>query len=299
MRVACANTLAQNLPFSTTVIMTFLKRLLHAAVFLLATTGTAPAQSTFQSPDILVLGDSQLSFGAGVAFLDLFRKIDGQCGLKPGMSVGVLGVRSSQLVAWTAKDKTGKKSICDIDPKWKVNAGSFGVINKTKNKYVQIGQGEEYQFCKAGKSPFEAMFEAGYYKPKLLIMTFVGNASERWANSPEEAGNDVRRTMRDLPPGMPCVFMTTAPAYTERVVRERQRAQDNIERAFKTVGQRCSFVRGYTEQTIAANLGNAANFRRKPDGTVKDPYHPTETSAKQFLSLIRPQLCKAIQEQLD
>lgn len=256
------------------------------------------AQDSFEKPDVLVLGDSQLSFGAGVAFVEFFKKHGASCGLPKSASVGVIGVRSSQLVAWTARDKTGKKSICDVDPKWKVNAGSFGVVNKTNNKYVQIGQGAAYQFCKPDTSPFQAMFAEGYYNPKLLVLFILGNASERWAGSEAEALNDVRRTMKDLPADLPCVFMTTAPAYTENVVRQRKQAQDNIEKAFATVGKRCSFVPGYTAATIAANLGNPSNFRQKPDGSVKDPYHPTEDSARQFLSLVKNDFCKAIRTQL-
>jgi hypothetical protein len=273
---------------------------LLALFIVIAGIGQKPvsAENNFESPDIFVLGDSQLSFGAGVAFVEFFDKISGKCGLKRGLSVGVLGVRSSSLTAWTAQDEAGKKSICGIDPKWNVNAGSFGVINRTKNKYVQVGKGEAYQFCRAGRTPFQAMFDNGYYNPKLFVMAFLGNATERWANSYSDALADVQRTMKDLPANMPCVFMTTAPGYTERVVRQRQQAQDNIERAFVTAGKRCTFVRGYTPATIAANLGNAANFRRKPDGSVKDPYHPTEDSARQFLSLVTDDLCKAITAEL-
>jgi hypothetical protein len=256
------------------------------------------AQDSFENPDVLVLGDSQLSFGAGVAFVEFFKKHGASCGLPKSASIGVIGVRSSQLVAWTAREAAGKKSICDVDPKWKVNAGSFGVVNKTNNKYVQIGQGASYQFCKPGLSPFQAMFADGYYDPKLLVLFILGNATERWANSEADALFDVRRTVKDLPADLPCVFMTTAPAYTEKVVRQRKQAQDNVEKAFAAVGKRCSFVRGYTDATISANLGNAANFRQKPDGSVKDPYHPTENSARQFLALVKNDFCKAIRTQV-
>ena len=269
------------------------------AVFLsMSSIEMVSAQDKFQSPDILVLGDSQLSFGAGVAFIEFLKKNGKACGLNPNWSVGVLGVRSSSLRAWTAKDGGGKKAICDIDPKWKVNAGSFGVINKTKNKYVQIGEGEAYQFCEGGRSPFQSMFAGGYYAPKIFVMAFLGNATERWANSEADALDDVRRTMQDLPSELPCIFMTTAPGYTPKINGERQRAQDNIEKAFKTAGKRCTFVQGYTSATIAANQGNAAKFRLKPDGTVKDPYHPTENSAREFLSLIKGTLCDAFKSEL-
>jgi hypothetical protein len=272
-----------------------------ATVFFVLSLGTvksAFAQERFQSPDIFVLGDSQLSFGAGVAFIEFLKNNTKACGISPSWTVGVLGVRSSSLRAWTAKDSTGKKAICGVDPKWKVNAGSFGVINTTGNKYVQIGQGEAYQFCKPTTSPFQAMFANGYYKPKIFVMAFLGNATERWANSQADALDDVKRTMQDIPSGMPCVFMTTAPGYTAKINGERQRAQDNIEMAFKTAGKRCTFVQGYTPETIAANQGNAAKFRLKADGTVKDPFHPTENSAREFLSLIEGSLCRAFKTEL-
>jgi hypothetical protein len=258
----------------------------------------ASAEDSFKSPDVFVLGDSQLSFGAGVAFLEFLKKNGKACGLDPNWSVGVLGVRSSSLRAWTAKDGAGKKAICDVDPKWKVNAGSFGVINKTTNKYVQIGQGEAYQFCQSGKSPFQSMFAQGYYRPKIFVMAFLGNATERWSKSEVDALDDVRRAMQDIPTDIPCIFMTTAPGYTAKINDERQRAQDNIEKAFKAAGKRCTFVQGYTSATIAANQGNAGKFRLKPDGTVKDPFHPTENSAREFLSLIRGTLCDAFKTEL-
>lgn len=279
----------------------FKKRVfLTVSVFLLwlGTNEMSFAKEGFQSPDILVLGDSQLSFGAGVAFVEFLKKNGKVCGLNPNWSVGVLGVRSSSLRAWTAKDGGGKKAICDVDPKWKVNAGSFGVINTTGNKYVQIGQGAAYQFCDAGKSPFQSMFDGGYYNPKIFVMAFLGNATERWASSEADALDDVKQAMQDIPSDLPCIFMTTAPGYTAKINDERQRAQNNIEKAFKTAGKRCTFVQGYTAATIAANQGNAKKFRLKPDGTVKDPYHPTEESARQFLSLIRGSLCNAFKTEL-
>jgi hypothetical protein len=264
----------------------------------LATSGTLFAQEGFQSPDVFVLGDSQLSFGAGVAFIEFLKKNTKACGLNPNWSIGVLGVRSSSLRAWTAQDGPGKKAICDVDPKWKVNAGSFGVINKTGNKYVQIGQGEAYRFCEAGKTPFQSMFAAGYYNPKIFVMAFLGNATERWANSEADALLDVKAAMQEIPADLPCIFMTTAPGYTAKINEERQRAQNNVEKAFKTAGKRCTFVEGYTPDTIAANQGNASKFRLKPDGTVKDPYHPTEDSARQFLALIKGSLCSAFRTEL-
>lgn len=250
------------------------------------------------SPDVLVLGDSQLSFGAGPAFVGLLGAMRGECGLAADTTVGVIGVRSSTLQSWTATRKSAKAAICDVDPKWKVNAGVYGTLSKGENPYVQIGQGDQYQFCSPERSPLRAVFHDGYYQPRLLIMFLMGNAADRWADSPNAAVQDVRAFIADLPKGQPCIFMTSAPPYGEKVVRLRQKAQDNIEAAFSKAGGQCSFVPGFTEATVRENLGNAAHFRRKPSGQVKDPYHPTEAAARKFMTLQKAALCRAIKAQL-
>jgi hypothetical protein len=250
------------------------------------------------APDILILGDSQLSFGAGTAFVELLASMRGDCGLDPATTVGVIGVRSSTLQSWTSSGKSAKSAICDVDPKWKVNAGAYGTLSQGENPYVQIGRGDQFQFCTPERSPLEAVFHDGYYKPKLVLMFLMGNATDRWADSPDAALQDVRSFLADLPAGQPCIFMTSAPPYGEKSVRQRQKAQDNIQAAFAKAGKQCSFVPGFTEATVRENMGNEANFRRKGSGKVKDPYHPTEAAARTFMSLQRGALCRAIAVQL-
>jgi hypothetical protein len=269
-----------------------------AAVFLglgLVRAGIAEVQG---SPDILVLGDSQLSFGAGNAFVALFDSMRGDCGLGQDTTVGVIGVRSSTLQSWTSKGRAAKGAICDVDPKWKVNAGVYGTLSQGENPYVQIGRGEQFQFCSPERSPLEAVFHDGYYRPKLVLMFLMGNATERWAESSEAALQDVRSFLADLPKGQPCIFMTSAPPYGEKSVRLRQKAQASIEAAFASSGTRCNFVRGFTAETVAENMGNAANFRRHASGKVKDPFHPTEDAARKFMALQRDAICKAVAKQL-
>jgi hypothetical protein len=250
------------------------------------------------SPDILVLGDSQLSFGAGEAFVDLLTRMGADCGLTAPATVGVIGVRSSSLRSWTGTTRRARSAICDVDPTWNVNAGVYGSVALTDNPWVQIGRGEQFQFCRADLSPLQAVFADNYYEPELLIMFLMGNAAERWAGSYDDTLADVRAFVSDLPPGQPCIFMTSAPTYRAASVELRQRAQDNLERAFAQAGGQCSFVPGFTPETIAENLGNAANFRRNDNGAVRDPFHPTETGARRFLSLRRDALCQAIDTQL-
>lgn len=258
----------------------------------------------FQSPEILILGDSQLTFGGGPVFLDFFKslpercaQIDGRRNFQDG-TAAVIGVRSTSLHTWVARDGNSKGAICDIDPKWKVNASIFGDVDYDNRDYVQIGQGASYDFCEPQQSPFEVMFRSGYYDPDLLVMYFLGNAAERWAKNPEAARADVAETFRQLPDGMACVFISTAPAYRQKTVDLRVQAQENIERAFAEAGRRCSFVQGHTSETIAANRGNASHFRRKDDGSVKDPYHPLKRAQVKFLDILAPSICNAVAEQL-
>jgi hypothetical protein len=250
------------------------------------------------SPDVLILGDSQLSFGAGKAFVRTIESMRGDCGLAPDTTVGVIGVRSSTLQSWTSASRSAKAAICEVDPTWKVNAGVYGTLAQGENPYVQIGRGAQFQFCESGRSPLSAVFHGGYYRPRLVIMFLMGNAAERWAASPAAAEQDVRAFVAALPKGQPCIFMTSAPPYGDKAVRRRQQAQDNIAAAFARAGKQCSFVPGFTAATVRENRGNAANFRRKPSGGVKDPYHPTEAAARRFLALQRTALCRAMAAQL-
>ncbi len=287
--------------------MQFLNKAAGMAIALLLQALPVSAEP-FDSPEILIIGDSQISFGSGPAFLEFFSNIKTHC--KPNaeqkqhleqlgkMRVGVIGVRSSSIPSWTARSGKGKDTICKVDPKWRVNAGAYGFVNKSGNKYVQIGEGRDYQFCAANTSPLEEMLRDDYYDPKLILMSFLGNSAKRWANSPEAAIRDVQKLKTQLPPDLPCIFMTTAPAYKKKIVDLRLRAQKNLMDAFKTSGLRCSFVPGSTPETVAANQGNKEYFRLNKKGMVKDPYHPNEAAAKNFFALEMDQICTAIFTQI-
>lgn len=266
------------------------------AACLILLCSAAFADDAFKSPDILVLGDSQLSFGAGPAFVDFLSMLEKNCGATgtKSLSVGVIGVRSTSLASWVARTGRAKGPICNVDPKWRVNAGSYGSINRSGNQFVQIGQGAPYQFCKKGKSAFEAMFDNGYYSPRLVILFFLGNAAERWAGSAQTTRTDVQETLRQIPQNVPCIFMSTAPPYTQELLDLRLDAQANLQKAFGAAGNRCTFIPGLTDATITANLGRKESFRRHKSGKVKDPFHPTEAAAGKFLKLSRAKLCKAI-----
>ncbi|MEP1943324.1 MAG: SGNH/GDSL hydrolase family protein [Sulfitobacter sp.] len=280
-----------------------------SGLFLSMIIGLPVKAADFVSPEILILGDSQISFGSGPAFLEFFTDIKEHCHAnteqaqhlkKLGeMRVGVIGVRSTSIHSWTARSGKRKDTICKEDRKWRVNAGTYGFINMTGNKYVQIGKGREYQFCAPRKSAFEHMFREGYYDPKLLLLSFLGNSAKRWADSEDAAIEDVEKMMAQLPQGTPCIFMTTAPAYKKEIVNLRLKAQKNLMSAFEKTNARCSFVPGATPETVLANQGNKHYFRLNKHGMVKDPYHPNQKAAENFFALEMDGICTAIFDQVE
>ncbi|MEP3276557.1 MAG: hypothetical protein ABJN26_00995 [Stappiaceae bacterium] len=247
-------------------------------------------------------------FGSGPAFLDFFQNLITHCsptelqadGLKKlgDMTVGVMGARSTSLNSWSAREEKLKRDVCVPDPNWPVNVGLHGIINKSEEEFVQIGESPELQFCKAEQSPFEAMFARGHYNPKLFVMYFLGKSTQRWGGDIDKALADVQATVSQIPEDTGCIFMTTAPSYLQEVVDFRLPAQKNLKEAFAKVGSRCSFVDGMTPDTIKANLGNKKFFTLKASGEVEDPYHPNGKAAENFLQIQKSNICSAVFEQL-
>ena len=251
------------------------------------------------SPEILVIGDSQISFGAGKVYLEFFDQLKKERPKLAHIETAAIGVRSTSLQHWTTREEGKIKDvICEVDKRWGVNAGVYGIEGNKNRKYVNIGQGDAYQFCKPNKSALEAMFENGYYKPKLLVMAFLGNSADRWAESEDDALSDVTATMNQIPQELPCVFLTTSPSYDKATNDMRWKAQANIKRAFKESSSRCSFVEGFTPETIAAAQGNKDFFKTNEDGVVTDIHHPNLDAARKFFEIKKEDLAKAISELL-
>ena len=252
------------------------------------------------SPEILVIGDSQISFGAGKVYLEFFDQLTKNFPHLSHMETAAIGVRSTSLQHWTTrKEGKIKDVICEVDKRWGVNAGVYGIEGNKKRKYVNIGQGDAYQFCEPNKSAFEAMFENGYYKPKLLVLAFLGNSADRWAVSAEVALSDVIATMNQIPQELPCIFLTTSPSYDKATNDTRWKAQANIKRAFQESSSRCSFVEGFTAETIAAAEGNKNFFKTNDEGEVTDIHHPNLQAARRFFEIKKEDLAKAVLEQLE
>jgi hypothetical protein len=267
-----------------------------------------PVRADAPAMDVLVLGDSQITFGLAPPLLSFFEMPVAHCAaywpqgtrvdLPDEPTVGVIGVRSTSLGSWISRTDRGKSALCDVDKRWRANAGSYGVLNSSENPYVQIGRDRNLDFCESGQSAFETMFQHEQYMPRLLVLSFLGNGAERWASDPAAALADVQSTMAQLPADLPCIFMTTTPVYHERTAVLRSRAQDNIVAAFRQAGSRCSIVQGHTPETLALNVGNPRHFRQRSSGAVRDPYHPTREAQQAAVNLLTGAICGALAEQL-
>ncbi|MGI9409118.1 MAG: hypothetical protein ACR2OV_03525 [Hyphomicrobiaceae bacterium] len=271
-------------------------------ISLFVSIGTASAQ-TFRSPDIFVLGDSQLAFGAGPAIFEFFQNFSENCSQYDNsdeltsdismMRVGVMGVRSTSIHSWVSREWKYKKFVCQPDPKWQVNARLYGWPKRTDGTYVQLGRARGFRICKQKKSALEVMFKKSAPAPKLLLLFFTGNSVHRWANAHKLTVKDIRRLHQQMPASSACIIMTTVPTYRRKDNRLRMKSQIGLRRAIEAVGSRCIFIPGYNKKTVATFQNNRQYYRRRKSGSVKDPYHPNNPGARKFVALKRKGLCRA------
>ncbi len=261
---------------------------------------TPPAVQPSKRAEVLILGDSQLSFGLGQALTVFFRSAGARCdGLNPRWQsprAAAIGVRSTALHHWTAVSDADKAPICDVDERYGVNASSFGVVGKGLT-FVQIGQDPAHPFCRSGASVMSQVFETKGFDPDLVVLAFLGNATQRWqVKSHTDA--DVRNAISEIPQGTSCIVMTTVPTFEAEQNDLRETAQSNLRRAVKADG-RCVFVAGITPRIRAEIEGQTGYFKTNAAGVVVDPSHPTPQSAQRFVELQTPALCAALSSEID
>ena len=259
--------------------------------------------------EILVLGDSQISFGAGPTLSAFFADLPNQCrdvadsdqqvALLRHKRFSMIGTRSTSIQSWVTQKGRPWELLCHKDKRWGVNASAWGAVKPEKRRYVQIGEGELFQFCLPDQPPIRNLLAPGYYRPELLMIFVGGNGAGRLARNPDLAQRDVDELIADLPPALGCLFMMTAPVYQTSQNDRRLTAQTNLRAAFGKHSGRCSFVDGHTPATRAAIEGQSQYFRRDDTGKVKDPYHANKDAGAQFLKLRRKHLCRALIEQFE
>ena len=294
--------LTRNLVFAVIVLLAVVAGFLYRNLI------RQPTAASPQSSEILVLGDSQLSFGAGPVFSTFFGDLPNQCrphitdprdlALLKDKRFAMIGTRSTSLQSWTSNRGRAWELLCHKDKRWGVNASVWGTLKPPKRRYVQIGEGANFQFCTRPETPLQNLFATGYYSPQLLMIFVGGNGAARLAHQPESAKQDVAAFLASLPENTGCVFMMTAPVLSKSLNDQRLVAQDSLRTAFADHGNRCAFVEGHTRETRKAIEGQVRFFRQREDGTVKDPYHANEGAAGLFLNARRKSLCHALVDQL-
>ena len=277
------------------------------ACFLFVAFGTPPAHAQTKQ-DILVLGDSQISASGGNLYLDFFGDLERQCSYSSSeraileqlgaQRVGAIGVSSTSLRAWTARSGGHKDRICAPNKRFGVNAGVFGFQGSDTRRYVQIGEGRDYQLCQPNRSPLQNALRDGYYDPELLVMALLGNDAGRWANNANAARADILEMMSQIPEDIGCIMLTTAPVFQKSTNDLRERAQRNLERAFRNENPRCVLVSGFSARTRDAIEGRPQFFARREDGSIRDPLHPQTGAMQRFFDINRPALCAAVIEAL-
>lgn len=266
-----------------------------------------PWKSTL-STEVLVLGDSQLSFGAGPVLRDFFADLPAQCRPHVASSkdlelltekrFAMIGTRSTSLQSWVTSKGRAWELLCLKDKKWGVNASTWGTVKPADKRYVQVGEGDAFQFCARDGVPLEQLLAHGYYTPELLMMFVGGNGAGRLARNPMAAIADVSQFIDRLPSTTGCIFVMTAPIYSKVHNDTRVVAQVHLQTAFGAYADRCAFVEGHTPKTRSAIEGQKQYFRRDKAGNALDPYHANQQAAAQFLSLRRDALCLALVSQL-
>lgn len=271
----------------------------------LGSQSAAVAQTSNElKPEILMIGDSHLSFGARKVFQNFFEDFEKRCRAyetMPGharaiskLRFALMGVKSTALHNWVMAKQRYKRMVCIPDPKWPVNARLYGFRGQPDGNYVQLGEYPGLPFCRQSLTPLQAVFK--WVEPRLVVLYFMGNTIDRWAASRKTADNEVRALVDQLPPGTGCVFTTTSPVYRPKDNLRRLAAQRNIQAAFTNHKASCSFVPMLTPSTVAAIEGKAVYFRRHRDGRVKDPYHPGTPATHRLLSLQEEPFCKAVMQ---
>ena len=277
------------------------------AACLPAATVTTSLANGMRPTDILVLGDSQLAFGSGTAIHDFLDEFAKSCASNDpsaeeraavdAMSVGVLGVRATGLHMWLSRKKRSTRMICVRDPNGLSNASTYGAMRYGGSRWAQIGESPNHQFCGKARSPLENIFAELPAPPRLVVFDFLGLSTFHWL-AEGKLQRDLQRLDQQLPRETACLFLTTIPTYRASINRPRWRTQARLQAALKETGSRCRFVAGHTRTTLAAFENNPAYYRKRRNGSVRDPYHANAAGARRFLKLRGTAICRGVVQAL-
>ena len=265
---------------------------------------SAPAQS-LQDADLLIVGDSQILFRGGPAYLDHFNKIAETCSaliperatdFKAHFSgdVGVAGIRAATTNSWLAREGKEKDTICVPEKSWPKNTRGFGVLHTPDQKFHQTASDGLYPLCQPNQSALEILFKEVGTKPKLLVLAILGKYADAWAKDKALAHEDAAELAAQVPANTPCIYLTTAPSFAGNHNAKRRLGQGHFFDGLKKAGGACLPVEGLTDETISAFQGNNKLYKAREDGTVRDIFHPNDLGIRTFLKATSPALCQAL-----
>ncbi|MEP1444190.1 MAG: hypothetical protein ABJK39_14360 [Hyphomicrobiales bacterium] len=286
------------------------KIMLASSLIAITTSITAAPAQSLKDADLLVVGDSQILFRGGPAYLDHFNKLAETCGaliperaadFKEHFSgdVGVAGIRAATLNSWLAREGKEKDALCVPEKSWPKNTRGFGVLQTPDQKFHQTGREGNYPLCQADQSPLETLFKQVGNKPNLVVLTILGKYANKWAKNEALAHDDAARLAAQVPAGTPCVYLTTAPSFSGKQNAIRRVGQNHFFNGFEKAGGACLPVKGLTEETIATFEGNNKLYKARKDGSVRDVFHPNDLGIRTFLNMASPAMCQALVTILD
>ena len=281
------------------------KILLASSLFALTVSLSSASAQSLADPDLLVLGDSQILFRGGPAYVDHFSKLAETCSaLIPERAndfkthfigdVGVAGIRAASINSWLARQGKEKDALCVPEKSWPENTRGFGVLHTPDQKFHQTGSDGAYPLCQADRSPIETMFKDIAIKPKLLVFAILGGYAKNWAKDEALAQKHAAELAAQVPENTPCLYLSTAPSFSENHNSHRRKGQDHFFDGIQKAPGACLPVRGLTDKTISAFQGNSEFYKTRDDGTVRDVFHPNDLGIRTFLNKVSPAMCQAL-----
>jgi len=286
------------------------KILLVSSLFTLTASLSSTSAQSLADPDLLVIGDSQILFRGGPAYVDHFNKLAETCGaliperaadFKSHFSgdVGVAGIRAAAINSWLARQGKQKDTLCVPQKSWPKNARGFGALHTPDQKFHQTARDGNYPLCQPNQSPIEALFKGVAIKPKLLVFAMLGGYSKNWAKDEALAHKHAAELAAQVPENTPCLYLTTAPSFAEKPNAERLEGQNHFFDGIQKAGGACLPVKGLTYETISAFQGNSKFYKTRDDGTVRDVFHPNDLGIRTFLNKVSPAMCQALVSIMD
>lgn len=286
------------------------KILLASSLFAITASLSSASAQSLADPDLLVIGDSQILFRGGPAYVDHFSKLADTCGaLIPERAtdfkthftgaVGVAGVRAAAINSWLAREGKEKDALCVPQKSWPKNTRGFGVLHTPDQKFHQTGSDGNYPLCQPDQSPLEALFKGVATKPKLLVFAILGGYSRKWAKDEALAQKHAAELAAQVPENTSCLYLTTAPSYSGKQNAPRRKGQDHFFDGIEKAPGACLPVKGLTDETISAFQGNSKFYKTRDDGTVRDVFHPNDLGVRTFLNKVTPAMCQALVTLMD